>query len=323
MTDPVNEFRRRASILEKRATYQGLFYIVLTAAILLRVFFKMDPRLFLEGTFVAICIFMGIGFRHKSIHILLIGTGALSCLIGYLSMMRFQGIDLIFYLIHLGIYFLLTLMIKLLIERYQTEQEDTLTLVITLSKTLDARDPYTASHSENVAHYAALIAEKMQLSARECQNIYIGALLHDIGKIGIPENILNKPSQLTEAEFEHIKQHPQKGCEMVSHIAKFKKAGLLDIIRYHHERYDGTGYPFGLKELNISLAARIVSVADSFDAMTSKRVYRSQPLTAEYVINEFKRGSGSQFDQEAAGALIALIEEEKIKFNASRLWLAK
>jgi putative nucleotidyltransferase with HDIG domain len=219
----MNEFRRRASILEKRATYQGLFYIVITAAILLRVFLKMDPRLFLEGTFVAVCIFMGIGFRHKNILILLIGTGALSSLSGYLSMMAFRGIDLIFYLFHWGIYFLLTLMIKLLIERYQTEQEDTLTLVITLSKTLDARDPYTASHSENVAHYAALIAEKMRLSPRESQNIYIGALLHDIGKIGVPENILNKPSQLTESEFEHIKQHPQKGYEMVNHITKFKK----------------------------------------------------------------------------------------------------
>lgn len=319
----MSEFRKRASILEKRATYQGLFYTFITAAILLRVFFKMDPRLFLEGTFVVVCIFMGIGFRHKSPIILLMGTGALSALSGYLSMVGFHGMDLIFYLFHWGIYFLLTIMIKLLIERYQTEQEDTLALVITLSKTLDARDTYTASHSENVAHYAALIAEKMRLSPRTCQNIYIGALLHDIGKIGVPEHILNKPSQLTEAEFEHIKQHPQRGYEMVNHITKFKKTGLLDIIRYHHERYDGTGYPFGLKELNIPLAARIVSVADSFDAMTSKRVYRSQPLTTEYVINEFKRNSGTQFDPCAVRALIALIEEGKIKFNTSHLWLAK
>jgi putative nucleotidyltransferase with HDIG domain len=318
----MNEFKRRASILEKRATYQGLFYLVLTAAILLRAFFKIDPRLFLEGTFVVVCIFMGIGFRHKSILVMLIGTGALSFLSGYIGMVGFRGMALIYYLFHWGVYFLLTLMIKLLIDRYQTEQEDTLTLVIALSKTLDARDPYTASHSEKVAHYAALMAEKMCLSQKECQNIYIGGLLHDIGKIGVPENILNKPSQLTEAEFEHIKQHPQKGYEMVNHITKFKKTGIIDIIRYHHERCDGTGYPFGLKEHHIPLAARIVSVADSFDAMTSKRVYRSHPLTTDYVINEFKKGSGTQFDPDAASALIALIQEEKIQFNTSHLWLA-
>jgi HD superfamily phosphohydrolase YqeK len=319
----MNEFQKRASILEKRATYQGLFYISLLAAILLRVFFKMDPRLFLEGTFVVVCVFMGIGFRHFSILTLFLVTGALSFLSGYIGMMAFQGMGLIYYLFHWGVYFLLTIMIKLLIERYQAEKEDTLSLVITLSKTLDARDTYTASHSENVAHYAALIAEKMRLSPRACQNIYIGALLHDIGKIGVPENILNKPSQLTEAEFEHIKAHPQRGFEMVNHITKFKKTGVLDIIRYHHERYDGTGYPFGLKELNIPLAARIVSVADSFDAMTSKRVYRGRPLTTDYVINEIKQNSGTQFDPNATQALIALIEEEKIQFNTSHLWLAK
>jgi HD-GYP domain-containing protein (c-di-GMP phosphodiesterase class II) len=163
----------------------------------------------------------------------------------------------------------------------------------------------------------------MHLSQRTCHYIYIGALLHDIGKIGLPENILNKPSKLIDAEFELIKQHPQRGYEMVNHITKFKKKGLLDIIRYHHERYDGSGYPFGLKEQSIPLAARIVSVADSFDAMTSKRVYRSQPLTTDYVINEIKQGSSTQFDPTAASALIALIEEEKIQFNTSHLWLAK
>jgi putative nucleotidyltransferase with HDIG domain len=319
----MNEYIKRASILERRATYQALFYLIIIASVLLHVIFKIDLRLFLEGTFVSVCIFMGIGFRHKSVKLHLIAAAALAWLCGYIGMMGYQGINLVYYLFHWVVYFLLTIMIKLLIERYETEQADTLSLVLTLSKTLDARDPYTASHSENVAHYAVMIAEKMRLSPRTCQNIYIGALLHDIGKIGVPEHILNKPGQLTAAEYKLIKDHPKRGYEMVNHITKFQKSGTLDIILYHHERYDGTGYPSGLKEHNIPLAARIVSVADSFDAMTSKRIYRNQPLTIDYVKNEMIQNSGTQFDPIIANALISLIEEGKIKFNQNQLWLAK
>ena len=319
----MNEFLKRASILERRVIYQTAFFIVLLATLVLHLFFKIDLHLFLEETFIVVCIFLGIGFRHKSISVLFIATAVLSYLSGYIGMLGFHVMDFLFYLFHWVVYFVLTLMIKLLIERYQQEQDDTLSLVLTLSKTLDARDTYTASHSENVAKYALMIAEKMQLAPRTCHNIYIGALLHDIGKIGVPEQILNKPSQLTEAEFQHIKQHPKTGFEMVNHISKFKKNGLLDIILYHHERYDGSGYPFGLKEHNIPLAARIVSVADSFDAMTSNRVYKNQPLNMNYVINEIKQNSGTQFDPAVASALVTLLENEKIKINTNQLWLVK
>lgn len=319
----MSELLKRSSILEKKRIYQTAFFIVLCSTLLLHSIFQVNPQLFLEGTFIVVCLLLGIGFRHISYLYILIVTSALSFTSGYIIGMHFFGIDIFYYLLHWMSYFLLTAMIKLLIQKYENEQEDILSLVLALSKTLDARDPYTASHSVKVAKYAVMIAEKMKLSAKTCQNIYIGALLHDIGKIGIQGHILNKPSRLTAAEFEHIKCHPKIGLEMVNHIPKFKKSGLLDIILYHHERFDGKGYPIGLKEHEIPLAARIVSVADSFDAMTSKRIYRNEPLTLDYVFNQLKSNSGTQFDPDAVKTIIQLLEEGKIEINHDRLWIIR
>lgn len=318
----MNEFIKRNSLLEKKRIYQAAFFIVIFSTLILRLIFNINPELFLEGTFIVVCILLGIGFRHISYWYIFLVTLLLSYLSGYIGGMGILGMDIIYYAFHWMAYFLLTSMIKLLIQNYEKEQEDTLSLVVALSKTLDARDGYTASHSENVAKYAVMIAERLKLPERMCQNIFIGALLHDIGKIGIPEHIVNKPARLTDSEYEAIMQHPKMGYEMVNHISKFEKNCALDIILYHHERYDGKGYPFELKEHAIPLAARIVSVADSFDAMTSKRVYRTEPLTLDYVINELKTNSGVQFDPDAANAMIELIKEDKIKVDTGALWIA-
>jgi HD-GYP domain-containing protein (c-di-GMP phosphodiesterase class II) len=143
--------------------------------------------------------------------------------------------------------------------------------VISLAKAIDARDPYTSFHSGRVAKYSFHIANRMGL-INEARNIMIGAQLHDIGKISIPEHILTKPERLTESEEQIMRQHPVNGYEIIRNINELISRGVHDIILYHHERYDGKGYPYGLSGTDIPLSARIVAVADSFDAMTTKKI---------------------------------------------------
>lgn len=173
------------------------------------------------------------------------------------------------------------------------------------------RDRYTAFHSYNVAYYASEIGKAMGLSKKECFSLYLGGLLHDVGKMNIPKSILNKPSRLTEQEFELIKQHPYIGYSVLKHIPYLKEKGILDMVLYHHEKLDGTGYPFHLKENEIPLYAKIMSVADSFDAMTSKRVYRDR-LSIEYAIRELERGKGKQFDGKIVDVLLELLKNDKV-----------
>nr|WP_263324302.1 HD-GYP domain-containing protein [Neobacillus sp. Marseille-Q6967] len=191
----------------------------------------------------------------------------------------------------------------------QKVREDNIALIKALANALDSRDTYTLHHSENVTRYAVEIAKKMNLSKDMCNAIRIGGLLHDIGKIGIPENILNKPDRLTDDEYSIIKLHPTIGYEMIKRITTFTDNGVLDIVLYHHERYDGTGYPKGLKGDQIPLAARIVAVADTFDAMSSKRVYRKE-LDLEYTLNEIRRNKGTQFDPKIVDIFFSLFEHE-------------
>lgn len=207
------------------------------------------------------------------------------------------------------IHLLAILSISFAIKYYIREKENTLNLTLTLAKSLDSRDPYTAYHSENVAYYAVCIAKEMKLKRKQCGHIYIGGLLHDIGKIGVPEAILNKPSKLTKEEYEVIKQHPLIGYEMVKHISCFQKNGVLDMILFHHERYDGTGYPHGLQGSDIPLAARIMAVADSFDVMTSRRVYRPE-ADIRWALEEIRKHKGTQFDPDIADIFIQIVERE-------------
>lgn len=160
--------------------------------------------------------------------------------------------------------------------------------------TLELKDPYTRGHSERVAEYAQILAkESNQFNDDELKSFYYACLLHDIGKVNIPDTILTKPGKLTKEEFELIKTHPIVGAKAVEDVEGI--ADFMDVILHHHERWDGKGYPIGLKGDTISLAARITAIADAFVAMTSSRSYRSAlPLQVAY--NRVLEGKGTQFD---------------------------
>lgn len=192
----------------------------------------------------------------------------------------------------------------------KNEQEDSLlNTVFSLAKTIDARDSYTAFHSSNVAEYAKSIAKSMGLSQTEIDSIYLAGLLHDIGKISMPDAILQKDGRLTEEEYAIMKKHPEEGYQIIKDIMRLGDLGITDMVRYHHERPDGKGYPLGLKGKEIPIGARILGVADAFDAMTTNRSYR-QKLAVETAAGELKRNIGTQFDPDAANAFLAILVKE-------------
>ncbi|RLE67815.1 MAG: hypothetical protein DRJ34_04195 [Thermoprotei archaeon] len=178
--------------------------------------------------------------------------------------------------------------------RTRGELERTIIGIIqSLVKAVEAKDPYTAKHSEKVTHYAELLMEELGLPEEEKEIIRDACLLHDIGKIGISENILRKPAKLNDCEWEIIKSHPVMGEEILKPLPTLKP--VLPLIRHHHERWDGKGYPDGLKGEEIPLGARIIAICDAFDAMTSLRPYR-KPLSKEKALKEIEKNSGTQFD---------------------------
>lgn len=181
--------------------------------------------------------------------------------------------------------------LKKFTEKVRIETLDLLDLIIS---TIEARDRYTAGHSKRVTNYALMIADALKLSDNEKELLKQACLVHDIGKIGVPESILNKPSSLTEEEYNIIKKHPLIGVEILSHFHHFVK--LLPYIYHHHERIDGRGYPNGLKGKNIPLLARIIAVADTFDALTSDRPYR-KAMPLQQAIKILQEVSGSQLDE--------------------------
>lgn len=208
-------------------------------------------------------------------------------------------------------YFLISSFVQTLVRNNRKEQENLITLTLALASSLDARDNYTAFHSKNVAYFSYEVGKALKLKNKECTHLYIGGLLHDIGKIGIPESILNKPSRLTNIEYDIIKQHPQKGFDILKHVPSFRKNSILDMVLYHHERYDGNGYPKGLSGEEIPLVARIIGVSDAFDAMTSQRAYRNTN-DLEFALNEISNGKGSQFDPKIADVFLGLVKEGAI-----------
>ncbi|MCR5302409.1 MAG: response regulator [Lachnospiraceae bacterium] len=192
----------------------------------------------------------------------------------------------------------------------QTRKSERLTkeMMIALSHTVDAKDHYTNGHSERVAAYAAEIGRRLGKSNEEQKKLYEIGLLHDIGKIGIPEEIINKTEKLTDEEFARIKEHTLIGCEILKGITDMPE--LSSGARSHHERYDGRGYPDGLARDAIPEIARIICVADCYDAMTSTRTY-STPKPKEVVRAELERCSGTQFDPDIAAVMIAMIDDDK------------
>lgn len=174
-----------------------------------------------------------------------------------------------------------------------------------LASAIDAKDKYTHGHSRRVAEYSVKIARLAGLDSKACDDVYFAALLHDTGKIGIPDTIINKERRLTDEEFAEIKKHPIIGKQILSSISRSPFLGIG--ANYHHERYDGKGYPEGLKGEEIPDIARIIAVADAYDAMTSKRSYRD-PLPQQLVREEFVKGIGTQFDPKYAEIMIRLID---------------
>jgi len=178
----------------------------------------------------------------------------------------------------------------------------------TLVATVEAKDIYTYGHSTRVSKVARQIAERMELSAEEQDTIKVAGLLHDIGKIGIPESILNKPGKLTDEEWSYIRSHPQIGESIIRQMGSERLKGVESIVRHHHERLNGQGYPDRLAGDAIPLGARILAVADSYDAMTSNRPYRPS-YTMEAAVEELQRNAGTQFDPRVVAAMAALRAE--------------
>ncbi len=225
------------------------------------------------------------------------------------SLFWISFIGFIAWFIVLAIYVITSIQTKKYQLRHERDNEIINESIETFTGFIDAKDPYTNGHSKRVAIYTKLIAEKMGYTGEELDKIYYIALLHDCGKIAIPDNILGKPGKLTDEEFEVIKSHTVRGDEILSSFKSLKNAGAG--ARYHHERYDGRGYPEGLKGEDIPLIARMICVADAFDAMNSNRVYR-QKRTSDYIIEELTKNKGTQFDPKIAEIMLQLIKEGKV-----------
>lgn len=180
-------------------------------------------------------------------------------------------------------------------------------LIIAFANALDAKSPWTKGHSERVTNYAVSTAKEMGVSKKDIDTLRTASLLHDIGKLGTYDVILDKPGKLTDDEFALVKMHPVKGEEILRPIKEFKH--LLPLIRLHHEKVNGTGYPDGLKGDEIPLLAKILCVADSYDSMKSDRPYRPTPGKG-YAISELKRCSGIQFDPQVVEAFLRVLERE-------------
>jgi len=182
--------------------------------------------------------------------------------------------------------------------------------IMTIARIVDAKDANTSQHSIRVSEYSSLIARRLGFDENACEDLRRTALLHDIGKIGIPDSILNKPERLTDDEYAIMKSHVVMGAEILKNFTSIDN--IVEGALFHHERYDGSGYVYGLMGEDIPLNARIIGIADAFDAMTANRVYRER-LDFSYVLEELKRGRGTQFDPQLVDVLLELIDDGTIQ----------
>ena len=202
------------------------------------------------------------------------------------------------------------------INKYQRQEQNNkekldkmnTNIIRALAYSIDAKDRYTSGHSQRVAEYSCNIAKMMGKSEEEQKIIYYAGLLHDVGKIRVPEEVINKPGKLTDEEFDQIRAHPVSGYHILKDI--YEDERIADGVKYHHERYDGKGYPNGLKGENIPEIARIIGVADAYDAMASNRSYRDA-LPQEVVRSEIEQGRGCQFDSKIADIMLNMISEDR------------
>lgn len=195
---------------------------------------------------------------------------------------------------------------KLLLQRQEQIKKIYLQAMQMLAGTIDAKDKYTNGHSLRVAELSREISKRLGIPEKETEDIYYMALLHDIGKIGIPDNIITKASALTEEEYDILKDHTTIGANILKNMSEFPE--IATGARWHHERYDGSGYPDGLKGEQIPKAARIICIADSFDAMTSRRSYR-EVLSMNFIISEIENNKGTQFDPAIANIMLSIIDD--------------
>ena len=190
-------------------------------------------------------------------------------------------------------------------DTYEKLEQAYLESIQTLRYTVEAKDTYTRGHSDRVSEFSVLIGKHLHLPDADIDTLRIGGLFHDIGKIGVPDTILQKEAKLTNDEYSQIKQHPNIGVHILSHAKIFQN--ILPIVEHHHERFDGTGYPGRLAGQNIPYLARITSIADSFDAMSSRRSYRDS-LPLDVIISEFQKGRGTQFDPKLTDIFLDILE---------------
>ncbi len=187
------------------------------------------------------------------------------------------------------------------LDLFEQRQELLVGVIRTMMNSLDAKDPYTCGHSDRVAQYARIVAEKMQLTVEQCHDIYVTGLVHDIGKVGVPDHILKKPGTLTKEEYAEIKKHPEIGYNILKNLNAFSY--VLPGVLHHHESVDGSGYPHQLKGDEIPLMARILAVADAYDAMTSTRPYRDG-MPVKKAVSILLEGAGTQWDKTCVDAFL-------------------
>jgi len=225
------------------------------------------------------------------------------------------GAIIVVIFLHIGIPGVGLFLVPLMLSRYSFKlytdmRQVHFDTVRALTSAIDASDPYTRGHSERVTHYSVAIAREMRLSERRIQAIEYAGFLHDMGKIAIHHDILTKPGSLTDDEWQTMREHPAIGARIVSDLDFLK--GAREVVLYHHERYDGKGYPEGLAGNQIPLEARIAKVADAFDAMMSNRPYRAS-LGLHKAVSELRDGKGTEFDPTVVDAFIRLIEDDQLE----------
>lgn len=196
---------------------------------------------------------------------------------------------------------------KNLTRLYDDLRDTYMRTIKVLAQAIDARDHYTHSHSTHVAKYAVAIAEELHLSTNEIELIRDACELHDLGKIGVEDCILSKADSLNEEEWKQIKLHPQTGAQILEPLTFL--GGVIDLIKQHHEHFDGSGYPEGRKGQDILIGARIIHVADAYEAMCTPRSYRKNPLSKEDAIREIKKNSGTQFDPNIVEVFLKVLDK--------------
>lgn len=198
-------------------------------------------------------------------------------------------------------------------DTYEKLEKAYMESIQTVRYTVEAKDTYTRGHSDRVSEYSVLIGEKLGLDEEDIRRLRIGGLFHDVGKIGVPDSILQKNGKLSDDEYSEIKNHPTIGAHILSTASIFQD--IIPIVKHHHERYDGKGYPGMLKGEDIPYLARITAVADTFDAMSSKRVYR-ESLPTDKIIEEIENTKGTQFDPKIADVFLDILRNEYDKIKA-------